>query len=188
MRHQSSERSAAASDSKKIHLFQGEFFVSRDPEVVVSTILGSCVAACIRDPAARIGGINHFLLPGNVEDPRSPRSDFVGVHLMELLINGLLREGARRERLEAKLFGGGRTMEGLMDVGAQNAQFATRFIEAEGITLLPGSLGGAHGRRIQFWPVTGRVRQSIISPQDASSEPCKPITAVRSNAGELDLF
>lgn len=188
MRHRTPERNAPAADHKRITLFQGEFFVSRDPEVVVSTILGSCVAACIRDPATRIGGINHFLLPGNVDDPRSPRSDFVGVHLMELLINGLLREGARRERLEAKLFGGGRTMEGLMDVGARNAQFATRFLEAEGITLLAGSVGGAHGRRIQFWPVTGRVRQSIISPQEASVERSKPITAVRSNAGELDLF
>lgn len=173
---------------RRINLFQGEYYVTGDRSIVVSTILGSCVAACIRDPKIGLGGINHFLLPGNMEDPKAPRTDFVGVHLMELLINGLLREGARRERLEAKLFGGGRTMEGLRDVGAQNAEFARRFLEAEGIPLVASSLGGNQGRRIQFWPATGRVRQGFISHAEVSAEPCRPVTAVRPNAGDLELF
>ena len=180
--------SASADSSRKVNLFQGEFYVSNDPNVVVTTILGSCVAACIRDPLAGVGGINHFLLPGNFDDPRTPRNDYVGVHLMELLINGLLREGARRDRLEAKLFGGGRTMEGPTDTGSLNAGFAAKFLEVEGIATKLGSLGGAHGRRIQFWPVSGRVRQILISPTETREVPFRPSVAIKSNAGDLDLF
>jgi len=179
---------ATADGCRKVNLFQGDYYVTRDPNVVVTTILGSCVAACIRDPEAGVGGINHFLLPGNIDDPKSPRSDFVGVHLMELLINGLLREGARRSSLEAKLFGGGRTVDGLSDIGSMNAAFAMRFLEAEGIAIKRGSLGGGQGRRIQFWPVSGRVRQSLISPAEARDRPFQPSVAIRPNAGDVDLF
>jgi len=173
----------------RVNLFQGEYYVSRDPEQVVSTILGSCVAACVRDPIAGVGDMNHFLLPGTVGGPRVPASEAVGVHLMELLINGLLREGARRDRLEAKLFGGARTVQGLSDIGGQNVAFATKFLAAEGIAVRPGSTGGNSGRRLQFWPATGRVRQSFISPSAAELDPPQPITVcIRPNAGELELF
>jgi chemotaxis protein CheD len=96
-------------------------------------------------------------------------------NLMELLVNGLLRQGARRERLEAKLFGGARTMEGLADIGARNAAFAERFLRHEGIRLVGGSLRGEQGRRIQYWPGSGRARQVFLStdqippPQNAVS-------------------
>ena len=85
---------------------------------MLTTLLGSCVAACLRDPVARIGGMNHFLLPGQEAGEGAQRSvgETYGVHLMELLVNGLLRRGARRDRLEGKLFGGARTMDGLADM------------------------------------------------------------------------
>ncbi len=91
--------------TKRVHVIQGEWKVVSDPDVVLSTILGSCVAACMRDPVAGVGGMNHFLLPGSA-DALSSGGDATryGVHLMELLINGLLKKGARRERLEAKIF------------------------------------------------------------------------------------
>lgn len=183
-------KSSAELAARRIHLFQGDTYVTRDPETVVTTILGSCVAACVRDPVARIGGINHFLLPGRLDgEPQRGGELAAGVHLMELLINGLLREGARRERLEAKLFGGARTVQGLSDIGAQNVTFATRFLEAEGIAIKPGSTGGQSGRRIQFWPATGRIRQSLISPDAALAEPQRPVsTCIRPNAGEVELF
>lgn len=135
------------------------------------------------------GGINHFLLPGRSAENPNDSSIKVGVHLMELLINGLLREGAQRQRLEAKIFGGARTMKKLADIGAANVEFATRFLEREGIAMLKGSTGGEHGRRIQFWPATGRIRQSLINPNLADNEPRRPISAcVNQNAGELELF
>ena len=148
---------------KRIHLVQGEHVVTSDPNAVLVTLLGSCVAACIRDPVAGVGGMNHFLLPG--EDDRADAMRR-GVHAMEMLVNGLLTQGARRERLEAKLFGGARMVDGLTDVGSKNGAFAERFLEREGIKYAGGSLGGDQARRIQFWPVSGRVRQLLVERQD----------------------
>jgi chemotaxis protein CheD len=145
---------------------QGEFHVTADPDVVLTTILGSCVAACLRDPLAQVGGMNHFLLPGRGEDAGGDTVRY-GAHAMELLVNGLLREGARRERLEAKLFGGARMLEGLTDIGTQNAEFAKYFLQQERIAFTGGSLRGDRGRRVQFWPASGRARQIIIEQGEA---------------------
>ena len=89
--------------------------------MVLSTILGSCIAACMRDPVAGVGGINHFLLPGQSNGSGGEATRY-GVHLMELLINGLLKKGARRERLEAKIIGGAKTISGFSNVGEKNAR------------------------------------------------------------------
>jgi chemotaxis protein CheD len=171
-------------DIQRINIVQGEYHVSRDERLAITTLLGSCVAACINDPVARVGGMNHFLLPG--EDSASPLATRHGVHLMELLINGLLKLGAARHRLEAKLFGGARTMNVLGDFGAANARFAQEFLRREGIPVTGGSLGGETGRRIQFWPVDGRVRQKLVRPTD---EPQRIQPAIIPAAGgELELF
>lgn len=154
---------AVIGGERRIHVVQGEHYVSTEPHVVLTTILGSCVAACMRDPVAGVGGMNHFLLPGDPEMARGADAMRYGVHAMELLVNGLLRQGAQRQRLEAKLFGGGRMMKGLTDVGNLNADFAQRFLRDEGIAMVGGSLGGDRGRRIQFWPVSGRARQVVLS-------------------------
>lgn len=167
---------------KRVNIIQGEFKVSDDPNVVLTTLLGSCVAACIRDPVARIGGMNHFLLPG---DAGAARDEQMGVHLMELLLNGLMRKGAQRERLEAKIFGGARMMAGLSDIGAKNAEFAKRFLTYEGVKLVGGDCGGVQGRRIQFQPSTGRALQSYIA-QIVETAPAKPL--VRPSVGDVDLF
>ncbi len=163
---------------KRINVVQGEFRVSHDPKVVLTTLLGSCVAACIRDPVAGIGGMNHFLLPGDACS--SPEGK--GVHLMDLLLNGLMRQGAQRERLEARIFGGAFMMAGLSDIGARNADFARSFLSHEGIKLLGGDTGGTQGRRIQFSPGSGRVLQSYIA-QVIETRPAK--FAPRA---EIDLF
>lgn len=147
---------------KRVHIVQGEHHVTDDPEVVLSTLLGSCVAACMRDPVAGVGGMNHFLLPGGRSTDTGAEAQRHGVHAMELLVNAMLARGARRERLEAKLFGGARLIDGLTDIGRQNADFAERFLQAEGIRYAGGSLRGEHGRKIQFWPVSGRARQSLM--------------------------
>ena len=161
----SAGRSPCDAGERKILIVQGEYHVTGEQDVVLTTLLGSCVAACLRDPGLAIGGMNHFLVPGrdgDLEDGLPREAERYGVHLMELLVNGLLRLGARRERLEAKLFGGARTMEGLADIGARNADFAERFLRHEGIRLAGGSLRGERGRRIQYWPGSGRARQVFL--------------------------
>ena len=166
----------------RINIVQGEYHVSGDTALSITTLLGSCVAACINDTAAKVGGMNHFLLPG--DEAASPLVARHGVHLMELLINGLLKKGAARDRLEAKLFGGARTMQGLGDIGATNARFAQDFLKREGITITGGSLGGETGRRIQFWPASGRVRQKLVR----ATEETRHANPVLPTAGELELF
>jgi chemotaxis protein CheD len=168
----------------RINIIQGEFQVSGDPEAVITTLLGSCVAACLFDPVARVGGMNHFLLPGGTAE--SPTSARYGVHLMELLVNGLLKKGALRNRLQGKLFGGARTLKGLGDIGEANGRFARQFLDREGIAYTGGSLGGLLGRRVQFWPVSGRARQMFMGngedlPPAATRVPVIP-------HGDVELF
>lgn len=172
-----------------MHIVQGQYHVTNDPDIVLATILGSCVAACLRDPLARVGGMNHFLLTDDSGCDRGGDAMRFGVHAMELLINGLFQHGARRERLEAKLFGGARMLDGLTDVGAQNSDFAERFLSQERIALTGGSLRGEQGRRIQFWPVSGRARQLMLKPNEAGTftSERRP-TGAPSVSGSVELF
>lgn len=172
---------------RRINLIQGEFQVSNDPNVVFTTLLGSCVAACIRDPAALVGGMNHFLLPGDESMTKAQEAERYGVHLMELLLNGLLKAGAKSQRLEAKLFGGAKTMKGLADVGSQNAGFAERFLRNEGIKVVGSSLGGEQGRRIQFWPVSGRARQTFLSSDKIPVKVAVP-QKIQAASGGVEFF
>lgn len=176
-----------AADAKRITVIQGEWVVTRDAATVLTTVLGSCVAACMRDPQAGVGGMNHFLLPEGGEAARPGEAERYGVHLMELLVNGLLKQGARRDRLEAKLFGGCAFMTGRYAVGARNVAFAEKFLRDEGITHLGGSTGGGQGRRIEFWPVTGRARQLFLQAEVPAVQPPAP-RAPRAPAGDVELF
>lgn len=151
--------------ARRVHVIQGEYKVSDDPDVVLSTILGSCVAACMRDPVAGVGGMNHFLLPGSGSGSGGEATRY-GVHLMELLINGLLKKGARRERLEAKIIGGARTIASFSNVGEKNAEFAHQFLSDEGIRIIGSNTGGDSGRKLEYWPVSGRARSIPLSGAD----------------------
>lgn len=187
-------RSAASAADQRVLVIQGEYHVTDDPTVVMTTLLGSCVAACLRDPYAKVGGMNHFLLPGQTGDSSQQEAERYGVHLMELLVNGLLCRGATRERLEAKLFGGARTMENFSDIGALNASFAERFLRNEGIRHIGGSLRGEIGRRIQYWPVSGRARQAFFEAQHYLEAEAKAPPQSLANArgtvsdGSVELF
>lgn len=189
------DRALADDGSIRFHVVQGEQHVDNDPHTLLTTILGSCIAACIWDPVRGIGGMNHFLLPGEenqTPDPRSPASSArYGVYAMELLVNALLRRGARRESLQAKLFGGARIIRGLTDIGHMNATFAERFLQAEGIPLAGGSLRGNQGRRIQFWPTTGRARQVLLRPDTVTvfqTEYQVSVSKVPVQTGAVELF
>lgn len=171
---------------RKVHVIQGEHYVSGDPDVMLTTVLGSCVAACLYDPVARLGGMNHFLLAdaGAHGDAEAVR---YGAYAMEVLINSLLKMGASRSRLQAKVFGGARMFDGLSDVGANNARFIRRFLEDEGIALLSESLGGLSARRVEFWPESGRarVRHASAPAVEAPAPTRRPKPAP---TGEVELF
>ena len=177
--------SARGALATKVHVGQGEHYVTDDPDVMLTTILGSCVALCLRDPVAGIGGMNHFLLPDGAGAGTDAGRRY-GAYAMEVLINDVLKAGGRRERLEAKLFGGGRMFDSLSDVGAANAAFAERFMADEGIPVLGGSMGGFGGRRLHYWPVSGRARQRAV--MDVAAVPLPKITQPPVAAGDLELF
>lgn len=149
-------------------ILPGEYYVTTAEEMVVTT-LGSCVSACARDPLIGVGGMNHFLLPirgsdraVHPDDPFSLETRY-GVHAMESLINALLRLGAKRERLEVKLFGGGSVIPGMTsDVGLQNSEFAVEYAEREGLTIVASDIGGPYPRKIQYFPRTGRARSKKL--------------------------
>ncbi|MFK8017198.1 MAG: chemoreceptor glutamine deamidase CheD [Gammaproteobacteria bacterium] len=141
----------------------GYFYVTRSPEEIV-TVLGSCIAACVRDPLAGLGGMNHFMLPvGNEERSNSwGQNDGAlnrfGNYAMENLINSLLKHGAVKSRLEVKLFGGGHVLDIQSDVGLKNASFAEHYLRAENLKLVASDVGGGYARKIIFNPMTGRIR------------------------------
>jgi chemotaxis protein CheD len=148
-----------------VQLTLGDTYVSSNSEEVLTTILGSCIAACIRDPVAGVGGMNHFLLPDGNSGDREARC--YGINAMELLINDILKHGGDRKRLEAKLFGGANVVSALTDVGSRNYAFARQFLTDEGIPIVGGDVGGELARRIQYMPVNGRARQALVK----SAEP-----------------
>jgi chemotaxis protein CheD len=140
-------------------IFPGQYFVT-DRDIVLVTVLGSCVAACIRDTRAGVCGMNHFLLPDSARDmsPAS-RSARYGSFAMEVLINQLIRHGARRQNMEAKLFGGGNVLPELRNsgVGESNARFIVEYLRKEGVQVVAQDLLDECARKIYFFPVTGRV-------------------------------
>jgi chemotaxis protein CheD len=182
-------RGPAAADTtrKAIHVIQGEHHISEDGDVVFVTILGSCVSACIRDPRAGIGGMNHFLLPGPSGGSKPGEAERYAAHLMELLVNALLTAGASRRNLEAKLFGGASTLSGRTDIGAKNSAFAVDFLAREEIPLVGHCLGGPSGRRVQYWPVSGRARRSFIGDTEIAP-PMPPTPLSLAACGSLELF
>lgn len=138
---------------------------SRADDMLVTT-LGSCVAACLHDPVARVGGMNHFLLPGApVGGDGFGVATRYGSVAMERLINDLLERGAQRERLEVKVFGASRVIETSMDVGASNAAFVLDYVQREGLALSCQDLGGPVGRRVHFFPTTGKAFRRLLRPE-----------------------
>lgn len=149
---------------KVIRLAPGEFAVSTDPNVVLTTVLGSCVAACICDPLAGVGGLNHFMLPESRDGRWGKAADSLryGNFAMERLINGILSRGGRRERLQVKVFGGGRIGVDSSRIGERNASYVENYLEAEGMMPLSADLRGNRGRRLAYVPVVGHAFMSLL--------------------------
>jgi len=159
-------------DTAKI--LPGEYFVT-DEDMMIVTVLGSCVSACIRDPDLGIGGMNHFMLPDSEREkegtgPLSSAARY-GSYAMELLINHLLKMGARRNRLEAKVFGGGNVLTGFthINVGQRNADFVLEFLKAEHIRVTAQDLVDTCPRKVYYFPATGKVLVKRLNTVDNNS-------------------
>ena len=146
-------------DCDAAKILPGEYYYT-DKNMLIVTVLGSCVSACVRDRVKGLGGMNHFMLPdgGEAGNPVSASMRY-GTFAMEVLINDLLKAGARRENLEAKVFGGGAVLRGFssMNVGERNAAFVTRFLKTERIPVLAEDLNDIYPRKVYFFPRTGKV-------------------------------
>ena len=154
-------------DDNAIKVLPGEFYVdSRNTAII--TLLGSCVAACLRDPVAGIGGMNHFLLPDSIDDSSAHCGGRYGIHAMEMLINEMVKRGAQRQRLEAKVFGGGQVMKSFAatNVGERNAKFVRDFLHLENIAILSEDLLGTCPRKVCFFPKSGRALVKRLATVD----------------------
>jgi len=180
---------------KSVRVQPGEYYVTGHPNALIVTVLGSCVAACVRNPLTGFGGMNHFMLP------ESEGGDWAGLssqmrygnYAMETLINAVLKSGCRREELEIKLFGGANMYRAASGVGTQNARFAKEYLRQEGFRPVAVDLGGAQGRRIHYWPATGRVTRLLLGTTQAQNVARSEITyrsrlAPDARAGEIEWF
>lgn len=184
-------------DCQAVKILPGEYFATRDKTLIV-TVLGSCVSVCLRDPVTQIGGMNHFLLPNdettNAAEVASSSARY-GTFAMEVLINELLKLGASRNRLEAKVFGGGNVLKGLTltNVGQRNAEFVLDYLSTEHIPLLAKDLLDQYPRKVYFFPETGLVKVRKIKSLhnstilDRESEYRMRIKQ-RPTSGDVDLF
>lgn len=158
---------------RRVPIVQGEFRVFGQPNVMITTLLGSCIAVCLFDPVARIGGMNHFLLgePRPNSPVRAGEANSYGIHAMELLINELMKGGAARSRLTAHLYGGANIIRRLNGIGESNAVFARRFLDTEGIPIRFADLGGERARKVEFLPHAGKSRCTAVA------DPLPPVSA-----------
>ena len=175
-----------------VKVLPGEYYVSND-DLVVMTVLGSCIAACIWDGKAKTGGMNHFMLPDGDSADGSGR---YGSYAMELLINEMLKLGARRETMQAKVFGGAQVMAGFttMNVGERNTQFVLDYLATERIPVVSQDVLDIHPRKVCFFPVTGKAlvkRLAHSHPETLVVEERRgnAISVAKSTAGgSVDLF
>ena len=153
-----------------VKVLPGEFYVSAQEEMV-STVLGSCVSACIHDVRRGIGGMNHFMLPEPVGERDSwsstvGRAARYGSDAMEQLINAILKAGGQRADMRVKVFGGGRVLARMSDVGQRNIEFVQKYIAAEKLILVASDLGDVFPRQVQFFPQSGRARVRLLRRTD----------------------
>jgi chemotaxis protein CheD len=170
-----------------VKLLPNEFYMTSEDMVLV-TVLGSCVAACINDRTAGIGGMNHFMLPDDGSDASHASSDSMryGAYAMEVLINELIKRGGRRERFEAKVFGGGAVLAGMttINIGDRNSEFVRRYLALEKIRIVAEDLQGAHPRKVAFMPRTGQVMVKKLKTQQETSVVEREQALVRSTPEE----
>ncbi|HEX7012521.1 MAG TPA: hypothetical protein VF161_07235 [Steroidobacteraceae bacterium] len=179
-----------------VKLLPGDYYVTREDEIL-DTVLGSCVSACIRHPRLNIGGMNHFMLPRPTGDGNDTweniagRATRYGLASMEQLINSILKVGGHRSELEVKIFGGGRVLSSLTDVGNHNVLFVREFLKQEGMRIVSEDVGKTCPRHVQYFPMTGRVRvRHLTQHSEVVTHEQRYLRGLEKTpvAGEIDLF
>lgn len=175
-----------------VKVLPGEYFVSSQ-DLLITTVLGSCIAACVWDSKARVGGMNHFMLPDGDSADGFGR---YGSYAMELLINEMLKKGAKRETIQAKVFGGAQVMAGFtsMNVGEKNTKFVIDYLATERIPVVSQDVLDIHPRKVCFFPISGKAlvkRLAHSHPETLVVEERKGNAAVlarSTSGGSVDLF
>ena len=183
--------------NEAVKVLPGEFFVY-DEDILVMTTLGSCIAACLWDRERRIGGMNHFLLPdaGATGGDNGGASGRYGSFAMDLLIGELVKRGASRSTMEAKVFGGGAVIGGMktLNVGEQNTRFVLDYLKTERITVVSKDVQGVHARKVCYLPASGKAMvkrlastntEALAAQERAAAERAVPAVAA---GGSIDLF
>jgi len=177
--------------SDAVKVLPGEYFV-HDEDLVVMTTLGSCIAACLWDRSARVGGMNHFMLPES--DGAAGASGRYGSHAMELLINEMMKRGASRVTMEAKVFGGGQVIRGMdtINVGERNTAFVVDYLETERIPIVSRDVLGIHPRKVCFLPASGKAMVKRLAASNAEAllalDRVAAQRALTEAGGSVDLF
>ncbi len=185
-------------DCEAVKILPGEYYVT-NKGMMIGTVLGSCVSACIRDRNSGIGGMNHFMLPNAGSDQNSPVSESAryGAYAMELLVNQLMKMGAIRRNLEAKVFGGGNVLRNLsvINIGDRNADFVRKYLKNEEIRIVGEDLSDRYARKVYFFPLTGKVMvkkieivtSSIINMEKDYLESIS-VNKPKAVSNDIDLF
>jgi chemotaxis protein CheD len=178
-----------------VKILPGEYFV-HDEDMLVMTTLGSCIAACLWDRNVRIGGMNHFMLPEGSGEGTTNESGRYGSFAMELLINEMLKRGATRGTLEAKVFGGGQVISGMssMNVGERNTQFVIDYLKTERIPILSKDVMDIYPRKVCFLPASGKAMVKRLAPSNPEAllaqdrAAAQKAVPVATGGGSVDLF
>jgi chemotaxis protein CheD len=180
--------------SEAVKVMPGEYFVDSE-ELLVMTTLGSCIATCLWDRRARVGGMNHFMLPAvSRAGDASDQGGRYGSYAMELLINELMKRGATRATLEAKVFGGGQVVAGMdsMDIGEGNTRFVLDYLQTERIPVVSSDVRGIHPRKVCFLPASGKAMVKRLAPARgqalADEERSAARRATSAASGSIELF
>lgn len=181
--------------SNIVKIAPGDYYIT-DQDEMITTVLGSCISACIRDVRMGIGGMNHFMIPVKCNHSSHPEQDMdtrYGTYAMEHLINDIFKYGGTRKSLEIKLFGAGNVLVGSGNVGVKNIKFVRDFLHAEGYKIESENLGGDNPRKINYSPLTGKVMMKKLastSINEVQAEEKKLQDKVENTvvAGEIDLF
>jgi chemotaxis protein CheD len=179
-----------------VKILPGEYFVYHE-DILIMTTLGSCIAACLWDRNARVGGMNHFMLPEGSNSPGTNNdSGRYGSYAMELLINEMMKRGASRGAMEAKVFGGGQVISGMstMNVGERNTQFVIDYLKTERIPILSKDVLDVYPRKVCFLPASGKAMVKRLAPANAEALVAQDRAAAQravpasTGGGSVDLF
>ena len=173
-----------------VKILPGEYFV-HDQDILIMTTLGSCIAACLWDREARVGGMNHFMLPAGDAD-----SGRYGSYAMELLINEMMKHGATRATMEAKVFGGGQVIDGMtsMNIGENNTDFVMAYLKTERIPIMSKDVLGPYPRKVCFLPASGKAMVKRLASANTAALAAQDRAAVQravpanTGGGSVDLF